>query len=468
MARRTLKVFAAVAILALGACSEREPGSTTGPQFAPGGTDACGFSNSLITNYFPSASQGKILTLKQSMAAAGHGTSNARTFGFEIMDSVGSVSRSFAVSPAAGAQLTVALIACMFDEASTFTYPEDDAVSAFTRALNSAEGGAYYVRGGGSGGEDGEGRSATVLGTIDPIVGSDVNLSGIKPSSGSWTSMLSENGSSEGRALIYGYSVPNTPALVYDWASVPSGVTFAPAAAVSVCDDDNSGTAMVHEEDIGVLAYIETTICDETQSLTSVERGWGPTALAARVGRLLVSGLIPEPLEAAVLATRGGGTTTTIPKSKFGKQTVDTLMLDWIQGGEPPATIKGTDNPLTANLENSFPVSFTVATESGDPIAGTCAYLSGSNNNGTPTTLNRAPGDRQHPRCTQPPNGDTSALSVLLTTQTIGAKTVSVADFGRVAVTKTGGILLLGIADVLGRDAFGSISIKSNVKPAGK
>jgi hypothetical protein len=453
MAPRWLNAVAAAAILTLGACSEREPGSTTGPQFAPGGTsDACGFSNSLITNYFPSSRQAKILTLKQSMGNAGHGTPNARTFGFEIMDSVGSVSRSFAVDPGAGAQLTIAVIACMFDEASTFTYPEDDAEAALTAALNSAAGGAYYVRGGGSAGEDGEGRSATVLGTIDPIVGPDVNLSGIKPSSGSWTSMLSGNGSSEGRALIYGYSVPNTPALVYDWASVPSGVTFAPAAAVSVCDDDNSGTAMVHEEDIGVLAYIETTICDETQSLTSVELGWGPTALAARVGRLLVSGLIPEPLEAAVLASRGGGTTTTIPKSKFGKQTVSTLTLAWKD--QPPPVINGTDP------KKKVPISFTVSA-SGSPIAGTCAYLAGSNNNGTPTML---VGPRNS-ACTNPPNGDATALSVLV--QPYSA-TASLADFGQVGVTKTGGILFNGTADVLNRDGVGSISIKSNVKPAGK
>src|SRR5215218_9684686 len=109
MAPRSLYTVAAIAVLALAACSEREPGSTTGPEFASGGsTDACGFSNSLVTNYFPSSRQSKILTLKQSMGNAGHGTVNARTFGFEIMDSVGSVSRNFSINPSAGAQLTVA------------------------------------------------------------------------------------------------------------------------------------------------------------------------------------------------------------------------------------------------------------------------------------------------------------------------------------------------------------------------
>jgi hypothetical protein len=223
---------------------------------------------------------------------------------------------------------------------------------------------------------------------------------------------------------------------------------------------------MVHEEDIGVLAYVETNICQETQTLTSAEFDWGAKALALRLGRMLVNAVTPEPLQATVLLTKGGGTTTTAPKSKFGKQTVDTLILQWLE--QPDATIKGTDNPVTSNLENGFPVSFTVATEAGDPIAGTCAYLSGSNNNGTPTTLNRAPGPRQDPKCTNPPNGDITALSVQLTPGTIDGEAVSIADFGRVAVTKTGGNIFAGTADVLGRDALGSISTKSNVKPAGK
>ncbi len=452
MAPRSLYAVAAAATLVFSACSDREPGSTTGPQFAPGGsTDACGFSNSLITDYFPSARQAKILTLKQSMANAGHGTPSARTFGFEIMDSIGSVSRTFSVSPTAGAKLTVALIGCMFDQASDFTYPENDAVGAFTKALNKAAGGAYSVRGGGSGGTDAAGRSVTVLGTSYPLVGSAVNLSGIKPTSGSWTTMLEGNTASEGRVLIYGFRVPNTSTLVYDWAGVPSAPTFSPAAVVSVCDNDNGGTAMVHEEDIGVLAYMETTICDETQSLTSIDAGWGPRALASRLGRMLVGAVAPEPLQATVLATRGGGTTTTVPKSKFGKRNVSTLTLGWKD--QPPAVIKGTDPSKVA-------ISFTVSAE-GSPIAGTCAYLAGSNNNGTPTML---VGPRNS-ACTNPPNGDATALSVVV--QPYSA-TASLADFGQVGVTKTGGILFNGTADVLNRDGFGSISFKSNVKPLGK
>jgi hypothetical protein len=453
MVRRSLYAVAAAAILAVAGCSDREPESTTGPQFAPS-ADPCGFSNSLITNYFPSSRQAPILSLKQSMANAGHGTTNARTFGFQIMDSIGFLSRTASVSSLAGAQLTVALIGCMFDNASTFTYPTD-AVSDLTLALNNADGGAYYVRGGGTGGIDADGRSTTVLGRTAPPGGVAGNLSGIKPASGSWTTMLAGTSAPEGRALIYGYAVTTAP-LLYEWATVPSALTFSTLAVLSVCDDDLSSTAMVHEEAVGVLAYVNTNICDEAQSLTSIEHGWGPRALAARLGRMLVNTLVPEPLQAAVLKVGTGGTTATLPKSKIGKQTVSTLTLAWQD--QPPAVIKGPD--LGTNPATKVPISFTVSA-SGRPIFGTCAYLAGSNNNGTPTKLVGP----QNEACTNPPNGDANALSVLLQAH---SDTTSLADFGPVGVTKTGGIIFNGTADVLNRDGFGSIFIKSNVKPLGK
>jgi hypothetical protein len=447
MIQRSLYALAAAAAVALAACSERQPESPTGPEFKPS-TDPCAFSNSLVSGFFPSSRQSFVLSLKQSMANAGHGTVDARTFGFQIMDSIGSVSRSFVVSPTAGAQLTRALIGCMFDNASTFTYPhQTDPDSDFTAALANVTGGAYYVRGGGAGGVDVPGRSATVLGRINPPGGVDGNLSGIAPSSGSWTNMLPGTGQ-ERRALIYGYPVTLDP-LVFEWASVPSGLTFSTPAVVSVCDNDASGSAMVHEDAIGVLAYVNSGICDTPQSLTMIEPGWGPKALAARLGRVIFSALTPEPLQATALRTGTGGTTSTIPKSQFGKQSVTTLTIVWKD--QPPAVVKGTDPPT------KFPVSFTVSA-SGSPIFGTCAYLAGSNNNGTPTKLN---GPRD-PACTNPPGGDTNALSVLLTAY---SATASLADFGQVGVTKTGGILFNGTADVVNRNGFGSISFKSNVKP---
>jgi hypothetical protein len=450
MARRMLSMVAAAATVALAACSDRQAESTLEPQVASASTDPCGFSNSLVTGYFPSSRHASIHSLKQSMANAGQGTTGARTFGFQIMDSIGSVSRSFSVSSTAGAQLTMALIPCMFANASTFTYPhQNDPAFDFAEALTNVTGGAYYVRGGGTAGGDAAGRSATVLGRIDPQGGVDGNLSGIAPSAGSWTTMLSGNTASEGRALIYGYRVSTTP-LSYEWATVPSGLTFSPPAVVSVCDNDLSATAMVHAEAVGVLAYVNSNICNTSQSLTTIHRGWGPRALAARLGRMFVGALVPAPLEATALLTGTGGTTAKLPKSIVSKLSVSTVVLSWVN--RPPAVIKGTD-PST-----KFPVSFT-ASASGNAIFGACAYLLGANNNGTPTKLT---GPQDDVNCTNPPNGDTDALSVLVTEHSL---TASLADFGQVGVTKNGGINFIGIVDVLNRDGFGSINFKANVKP---
>ena len=96
MARCSLFAFAAAATLVLAACTEREPESTTGPEFAPG-TDPCGFSNSLVSGYFPGSRQSYMLTVKSSMASSVQ-ASQKRTFGFELMDSIGSVSRNTAFS----------------------------------------------------------------------------------------------------------------------------------------------------------------------------------------------------------------------------------------------------------------------------------------------------------------------------------------------------------------------------------
>ena len=456
MARCSLFAIAAAATLVLAACSEREPDSPTGPELAGGTVDPCAFSNSLISNYFPGGRQSTIISLKQSMANAGHGTTDARTAGFQIMDSIGSVSRNFSVSPAAGAQLTVALIPCMFDNASSFTYPTDS-ISAFTKALSNTAGGAYFVRGGGTNGVDNLGRDKTVLGTLKSFDGTTTNLSGMKPSSGSWTTMLPGTGI-EQRALIYGYQVTASP-LVYEWATVPSALTFSPEVVISVCDGDASQSAMVHEGAVGVLAYVSTSICNDTQSLTTIERGWGPNALAARVGGILLKALAPTPLQATVVLTGTGGKTSTVPKSQFGKQSVTTLALAW--NDQPPAVINGTKQEGTTT-GTTFPVSFTV--DASGPIFGTCAYLAGTNNNGTLTKL-IGPHDSA---CTLPPNGDANALSVQLTARVINHQTVSIADFGQVGVTKTGGIIFLGSADVLDRIGSGSISTKSNVKPLSK
>jgi hypothetical protein len=457
MARSSLFAVAAAATLVLAACTEREPESTTGPEFAPTSTDACGFSNSLVTGYFPSSRQAYMLSVKQSMASSVQ-AAQKRTYGFELMDSIGSVSRNtaFSTTPAKGAELTVAIIACIFPN-NSFTYPTN-ALSDFTKALNRAAGGAYFVRGGGS---SFSGRGATILGTTGGVAG---NLSGIAPSTGSsaanWTTMLSGNGTpvSQG-VLVYGYNaaaLPTDPVL-YEWATVPSELTFTPAAVVSVCDA-NPENPVVHEEAVGVLFFVTSSICDTPQSLTMNE-GWGPKALATRLGRVLAEALSPTTLMATTLITAGGGKTSTLPKSKFGKKSLTSVNIEWQNDPGIPSTWNGTTQ--TAGRLTSATVSASVAGSETTEAVRFCAYLSGTNNNGTPTALQKE-GDQRAPECTTPPNGDTKALSVVTTR--IDDES-SLADFGKVWVTKTGTItIILTVAS--GTATTESINTSANVKPA--
>jgi hypothetical protein len=462
--------LAAAATLAVAACSEPAPESTTGPQFV-GGPSAgpCDISNSVVNAYFPPSRQSFINSLKQSMANAGHGTNDARVFGFQIMDSIGSVSRNFSVTPSAGAELTVALIGCMFDESATFTYPPEGQLQAFTNALTSANGGAYYVRGGGANGADATGRSSPILGRITPPGGADGNLSGVAPSSGTWTNMLAISQTLgkhvEQGVLFYGYPVGNPADEVFEWATVPSALTFSPGAVFTVCDfaGASTSTTMVHESGVGVLSFVTSGICDTPQQpLTFLEQGWGPKTLAARLAQAITGALTPTPLQAAVLAGRTGGVSTA-PKSRFKKNLVNAaLSMDWTPGGNPgdPSTWNGT----TAAQARQTSAIVSAVTDDGNLSVRFCAYLTGINNNGTPTKLVKVSDPQRDPECTSPPNEDPNALSVITTRVD---DTQSIADFGKVYVTKTGNIIIT-LAVVSGATAQGSLVTQANVKPASK
>src|SRR5262249_16325225 len=139
------------------------------------------------------------------------------------------------------------------------------------------------------------------------------------------------------------------------------------------------------------------------QSQTMIDPGWGPKALFARLSHAFVSAFAPQPLNAFAVATSTGGKTSTLPKSKVGKLDVSTLTVLWTN--QPPPVVNGTAPGTT------FHASVTVSA-SGNSIAGTCVYLTGTANNGTPTKLT---GPQDNVNCTNPPNGDTGALSIFLT-----------------------------------------------------
>jgi hypothetical protein len=273
--------------------------------------------------------------------------------------------------------------------------------------------------------------------------------------------MLSGNGTSVGQGvLFYGYDarpVPTGP-LLYEWATVPSALTFNPTAVVSVCDQ-NPANPVVHEEAVGVLFFVSSTICDAQQSLAMTE-GWGPKALAARLGRVLADALMPATLQATMLITSGGGKTSTLPKSKFGKKSLAAVNVAW---KDDPIALGSTWNGISqaqARPVSAF-VSAQIADDSREPVR-FCAYLTGANNNGTPTALKN---DRQPAaECGTAPNGDLKALSVLTTPDPNDA-TQALADFGNVWVTKTGTITIT-LTVSSGTATTGTIKSVANIKPA--
>jgi hypothetical protein len=467
--RATIPFLLAAAVLA-SACGEpsQDRESVTGPDFRPAPpANACDYSglSTLIRDYFPSGPRANaIIAIKDLMAAAGQHNEDARTYGFQIMDEIGALSRDASVTsdPAAGAVLTVGLIKCMFADASTFTYPTN-ALADFTKALTAANGGAYYVRGGGTPNandpptlDDPAGRAGPVLGTDHEVDPAD-NLSGVEPVAGNtWSDVLAGNSASEGRALIYGYETVPLPLLEYEWSTIPSSTEFDPGAVVTVCDGTGeSETAMVLESGIGVLAYVATTVCEAPQSVTLIERGWGPRALASRLARVVVDAVSPAPLQAATVAllrSGSGGTATTF-KSKFKTKGISAIAFRFESA---PKTINLSEQPDTVVVR-----AVTVVDGVTTGVNGVCVYLTGTNNNGQGTSLVGTTD------CDNTPTGGLSAQ-----TETRGSA-AGYATF-QVSVTKTGGLVLTasstddtGVTGVVGRDGqtFTSATFKTNVKP---
>ena len=450
MCRRLLSTVALAAVLALGACSEQQQKSVTGPELSHSQpeslplTPSCDFSGvkSLITSYFSSPLQQDARNLEQQMEAAGSQADRTQR-GFDILSLAGQASRQGTPSALVGSNLTKALMRCMFDVTNTTDFPGFPDAFDFTAALTKAGGGAYYVRGGTSD------ATSTVIGTDYSGLTAE-NLSAVAPASGTWSGILQGNTLSGGRVLIYGSLVTAGPPLTYDWKLMPSNSSFgSPFALVSVCDGNTDQNAVVNESSIGFLPYVATSICNDTQSLTTLDRGWGPRALLQRAAHWSTDLLTPQSLEATMVRTGSGGTSTGF-KSKFKTNGLTGLTVAF-KKNEPPAKVK---------LNTQFPV--TVVTTALDDqnvatgVANTCVYLTGSNNNGTPTQL-QGPHDS---RCTDV----AGALSTL--TDAGGTAQFKDATFTTgPKVTKNGGLLLHAFAKIIDRSVTGVAQAKTNVNP---
>lgn len=451
-----------LAVAAAWACTEQQQAAeVTGLQSArpPSNSAECDPNslNSLISGYFPGSRSADIKTLKDAMIGAAT-DEDSRDFGFQVLDSIGALSRDASVTAdlIAGSELTKGIIKCMF-EAEQFDpdFPSDP-IYGFDRALSKADGGAFYVRGDGAGGTD------TLVGaTFTPTgMGEDTTvLSGITPAGGaSWTSILAGNAGSEGRVLIYGFLKSSNP-FVYEWATIPPAATFDPGAIVAVCDDNTATNAMVHESNIGILHFSSgNAICDADVPLAMDGSGWGPRRLAARLARTLLASITPEKLQAAVVGFRSGsGGTVTTAKSEFSTKPVQTVTFEFV-APKPPRRIFLSEPPVTIRVRATTSVD---GVETG--VNGVCVYLVGSENNGTNTAL----GGGNH-ECQNEPEGAISVITKSLPGGDAGYATFSM------TVTKTGGLTLTATSEdasgntgVIGRDGqvFIDATARTNVNP---
>jgi hypothetical protein len=462
MSTRKFLLLPVLAGLALGACGEQQtPESVAGPSFAPPvDPQACAPTslNSQITAYFSGSTSGPIKTMKDAMLAKADSSDDRVTAGFQILQEIGKRSRNQAVDTIAGSALAQGIIKCMYNikvvKAFVPTFPSS-AIYNFAPALSASKGGAFYTRGSGTGDET---PVQAALGSF-PLTAPEI-LSGVNPLD-TWASAL--DSAQAKKALIYGYRTNGYPfndnPFEFEWATIPPGTSLIGGAEVALCDGLNPDNAMVHESNIGVLGYQSAApICAADYSLTLKDTGWGPRALAARLARVVVDAIQPQPLQAAMKTTGTGGTASTF-KSKFKKNAVETITLSFYQA--PPATMK--QNQL-------YTVKVFVSADVNDPsngINGACVYLRGANNNGTNTALIGP---------TQCDNTPAGGVSVITATTLINGQPKAGYAVAQVGVTKTGQLIFTasGIdgqgsntSGVLGRSGqtFFPATSRTNVKP---
>jgi hypothetical protein len=437
---------AALGLLGIAACADQNGGGPSAPQDDGFGAAvaslSCDFSgfNSLVAQYFtnPSTMQ-DAKSFVSAMQTAGTWSAGAVDNGFNVMALIAGAVKSGEVgSYVTGSTLTNELIKCMFN-VNTGDFVTGSGSSAksiipidFTASLDPARPGAYDVHGGPTDATTDAVKSRLTAGanplTTDPI-------SAIGTQGTTWANLLSE------RALIYGRPVGNPPSLTsYQWEAIRPSASFkAPGALVAICAATGSNE-MVSESNFGVLAFGSAAeLCPNPAPAAEVAiSGWGPAAVAQRLGRLLA----PQPLHAAMYTKSIGGAAGGL-KSIFSQTPVSSVTLKYM-AGSPPSLIKQNAD-VTVKIQATLPGTTT-------GVNGVCVFLTGTNNNGTPTELL--------------PTGECNSTAPSAVTGRVGDIT-GVAEI-TFHVTKTGNLMLSGNGTVVERTGITVVSTrpaKTNVKP---
>ena len=481
MAHRSIGLAATlVAAVFAAACDQAPPSAPPdGPEFAQGtGAFACVFSgNPSLGNasnaYFTTSADRKtasdIIAVMQSKFTGGNPYAGARDAGFDLLSFVGKVSRGGTAGDTAnGGALVRQAIQCMFDvdaqdnvAADNFFGWPNASQFDFGRALASAAGGAFFVRGGSSDPVS----AAVVANDVSRIPfggqAKDGNVSGLAPDAAHNWSITTGSGTTlktgilSNRVLIYGQPVSEG----YDWKLVPRATTvFDPNVNVALCPAATtaSGTSadMITQAGIGVLGYVNADAICGTDPATLALGGSTFDRLTRYAARMLA----PAPLQAAVLATTPvGGTARTAKGDVFQLRAVQnvTLTMTLLNGNTPkdwPATLK-----VNTNLGN-IEVDVQTATLPKSPVGGVTVSLSAVNNNGFTQVGQIVSGTCRAPAAPQITVGFVSPT---------GAPAATKVTWNNACITKTGIVSVVATSAVAQRSGgLGQAeSPKFNVKP---
>jgi hypothetical protein len=436
-------------------------------------------SNSANSYFTVSADQraaSDLISQLQAARDAGN-TDLAKEYGFELLSMVGRVSRGTSPGdPAVGEVLTKQAFNCMFDtggdDAASFSGWPNAPHYDFETALDAANGGAYFVRGGES-----DPLTAPAVGNIaalnnPPVDPAGGNVSAIAPPvsapegqppvNDSWPEVLGQ------QVLFFGNPVQDG----YDWKVLPRDATFSPFARVALCQGVNGGDQeyddadMVHQFGVGVLGFVDADgLCGTTPPFVALQ---GPSGLGrlARLGRSLTAFLAPEPLHASLaVALSRGGTASGAKGDEFSFQSVPTAQLTvTVSGLQPKNTVKVNTG--------RFSVRVVVTTADGQPFGGVNVGLFVTNNNGTATGIFEVI-DPTYTGCDPVADPDKVVPPLERTLSTIdvdGTTAVTAAVWtGNLCLTKTGTVTVNATSVAEGNPSAGqgtgSARTKVNSKP---
>lgn len=430
MDHRVANTFLIAAALAAVGCGEQREPLPAAPEYhtVTSLLSGCDFNhiktlaNKVFTN---SAQKQRVNSLITQMKQAGAYTTTAKARGFDIMAEIAVAVHNNRVGTATrGSDLTNHLILCMFNpgsEAAAYpaSFPED-----FTVAVTPLLHGAYEVPGTSTGNSD------AVCSRPLPVSPPCSGFSGMAPlGTGEWSQYA--------RVLVYGR--PGSTSQSYNWKVVPANAQFTPTVVVGVCVTDP--TALLHEENVGLLLFVDAGFLSATCSPTAMLDDWSLHGLASGLARWGTGLFSPRALWGATIVNPGGlGGSTGGIKSEFGPQQV-------------VVTLTFQTQPLDATVSAPIPTApaggiVVHETSSGEAVPGTRVSLEAVDNNGVPADLT----------CPALPGGVCSAL----------ADANGDAAFGSPQIDKTGAYRLVASATVDGRPGIPvnqATSNKFNIRP---